>query len=145
MDKEYREKVHRINCLTNDMDSIYHQAARKLGVSDSVLIVLYMLYDKGGQCRIVDICNESGLSKQTVNSAIRSLESDGVLFLEQDMGRTKRACLTEKGKEYTHTTAARLFEAECRAFESWSEQEFEQHLMLMEKYNRTLRAEVEKL
>lgn len=145
MKTQGREKVRKVNCLSNDMNSLYHQAARKLGMADSVLIVLYAVYEKDGRCRLCDICTENGISKQTVNSAIRKLEEERVLYLERDGAKTKRVCLTEKGKAYAERTVARLYEAECNVFEAWDKDEFEQYLRLMEKYNFSLRAEIEKM
>lgn len=139
------DKVHKVNCLSHDMDALYHQAARKLGVSDSVLCILYMIYEKGDGCLLYDICTQSGISKQTINSAIRKLEQDAILFLEQDKGKTKRVRLTEKGKEFVKQTATRLVEAECNAFREWKDEEFELYLKLMRKYNTAFRVEIEKI
>lgn len=139
------DKVHRINNLASDMDALYHQAARKLGLADSELIVLYAIYERGNSCLLYDICRESGASKQTINSAIRKLENAGALYLEKDKGKNKRVFLTAKGKQLTMRTAARLFEAECNVFMSWTEEEFETYLLLMGKYNRAFRAELAKI
>lgn len=143
MKKTYHAQMQRVNCLSKELDAIYHQAALRFGISDSVLLVLYMIYEKGEPCLLSDICRESGTSKQTINSAIRKLEQEGVLYLEADKGKTKHICLTEQGKVYVAETAARLFEAECNAFADWTEEEMEQYLHLMEKYNRSLRAQME--
>lgn len=145
MRKNYYDKIQRVNCLSNDLEAIYHQAARKLGVSDSVLCVLYMIHEKGDRCLLYDICSESGISKQTINSALRKLEKDEVLYLEQDKGKAKRVCLTEKGKVYVTQTAARLFEAECNAFNEWTDEEVELYLRLIEKYNVSFRVQIEKM
>lgn len=144
MQHDRREDVHRLNCLSNDLDALYHLAARRLGVPDSVLIVAYMIHEKGDGCLLYDVCSESGLSKQTINSALRRLERDNVLYLEQDRGKTKRIRLTETGRDFVSRTAARLFEAECSAFASWTDEEFALHLRLMEKYKRALREEIDK-
>lgn len=45
---DYTEKVNKINAMSNYLDAIYHQASRKLGIPDSVLIVLYEIYVSGG-------------------------------------------------------------------------------------------------
>lgn len=145
MDRKYWEVLHRINCLSNDLDSLYHQAARKLGVADSVLIVSYMIYEKGDGCLLYDVCSESGLSKQTINSAIRKMEQDGVLYLEQGKGKTKRIRLTEQGREFVWQIANRIQEAECNTFQGWTEEEVAMHLKLMEKYNNAFRREIEKM
>lgn len=141
----YQERIHRVNCLSNELDAIYHQAARKLGISDSVMLVLYMLYERGGTSPLLEICAESGTSKQTINSALRKLEKEEILYLEQEGRKTKRVCLTEKGKLYVNQTAARLFQAECSAFDDWTDEEVKQYLTLMEKYNESLRKQVEKI
>lgn len=145
MDREKQERVHRINCLSNDLDALYHRAARSFGLADSVLIVAYMIHEKGDGCLLYDICSDSGLSKQTVNSAIRYLENGGVLFLEKDLGKTKRIRLTKAGQDFIERTAGRLFEAECEAFKDWSNEEFETYLRLMAKYNDAFGTEVEKM
>lgn len=145
MINSYRDAVRRVNCLTNDTDALYHLVARKLGITDSVLITAYMLHEKGDGCPLYDIYSESYVSKQTINTAIRKLEQDGVLYLTRDKGRAKRVWLTDRGREFIANTAARLFEAECRAFDGWTQQEVEMYFNLIEKYNSAFRAQVEKI
>ena len=104
-----------------------------------------MIHEKGEGCLLHDICEETGISKQTVNSAIRKLEREGSLYLRQHSGKSKKVCLTDKGKLYMKQTSVRLFEAECGAFEDWSEDEINQYLHLMEKYTLSFRRQVENL
>lgn len=33
--------------LTSEMEALYHQASLKLGITDSISIVLYTIYDEG--------------------------------------------------------------------------------------------------
>lgn len=145
MKNTYYDKVQRVNCLTNDLDALYHQAARKMGISDSVLIVLYMIHEKGDGCLLYEICKGSGISKQTINSALRKLEADDILYLKQDKGKTKRVYLTGKGKAYMLQTAGRLLEAESDAFHDWTKEELEMYLKLLEKYNCSFREQIEKM
>ncbi|MDD7738880.1 MAG: MarR family transcriptional regulator [Fusicatenibacter sp.] len=139
------EIIHRINCLTEDIDSQYHQAAVKLGVSDSVLFVLYMVYTNGEKCLLCDIYKSSGISKQTINSAIRKLEKDQIVYLDKTGGKEKVVCLTEQGKLYAKQTAAKVFEAECNVFGGWNEEEMKQYLSLIEKFDVSLREQIQKL
>lgn len=139
------DKLHRINCLGNEMEALYHQASLKLGVSDSVMNVLYFLYDKGGVCLLQDICRATGITKQTIHSAVRRLEGENLVYLEQHTGKTKRVHLTAAGQALCKRTVARLMEAECGAFSQWTEEEVAEHLRLMEKYNNCLRKQIEKL
>lgn len=145
MKTNHINEIRRINYLTAEMDALYHRASLKLRISDSVSVVLYSIYDADNDCLLSDIYKKSGISKQTVNSAIRSLEADGILYLEQYNGRSKRIVLTDKGKEYVQKTAARLFQAEIDAFASWTEDEVSSYIRLMEKYADCFRQQVENL
>lgn len=145
MNHNHKKEIHRINYLTIEMDSLYHHSSLKLGITDSVSVVLYSIYDAGGECLLSDIYKESGISKQTVNSAIRGLEADGILYLERHDGRAKKVILTDKGKEYVEKTAVRLYQAEVDAFDTWTEDEISTYIRLMEKYADCFRQQVEKL
>ena len=134
-----------LNCITEDIDSLYHQAALKLGVSDSVLFVLYMIYTNGDNYVFHDIYKLSGISKQTINSAIRKLENEDIVYLEKYDGKTKIVCFTKKGKSYIKQNAAKLFEVECNAFREWSEEEMDRYLSLIEKHDASLRKQIQKL
>ena len=136
------EKIHQIKYLTSEMEALYHQASLKLGITDSVSIVLYTIYDTGENCLLSDVYKKSGISKQTVNSAIRGLEADDILYLEQHTGRAKKIFLTENGKDYVDKTVAKLYEAEIQAFESWSIEEINTYIRLMEKYADCFRKQI---
>ncbi len=145
METKIRSRIHRINYLNGELDALYHQASLKLGLTDSASIVLYTLYDNGEDCLLSDIYKQSGVSKQTVNSAIRNLEKKRMIYLEQHSGRTKKVVLTDAGKAFVQKTIARLFDAEAAAFSSWTEEEISAHIGFMEKYIRSFREQVEKL
>lgn len=142
MNQKRINEIHRINYLTLEMDALYHQASRKLGISDSVSIVLYTIYDTGENCLLSEIYKKSGISKQTVNSAIRGLEQDGILYLEQYTGRAKKILLTNKGKDYVNRTVAKLYQAEVQALDAWSTEEINTYIRLMEKYADCLREQI---
>lgn len=143
MNRNHRNEIHRINYLTSEMEALYHQASLKLGITDSVSIVLYTIYDADDECLLSDVYKKSGISKQTVNSAIRGLEADHILYLEQYTGRAKKIVLTDKGKEYVQKTVARLYEAEVRAFDTWSEEEINTYIQLMGKYADCIRKQID--
>lgn len=145
MDNHLDEIISEINCLTEDVDSLYHQAAVRLGVSDSVLFVLYMLHTHGGECLLYDIYKLSGISKQTINSAIRKLEQEEMICLEKYSGKSKLVRLTERGSVRAKETGGRLFEAERAAFQQWSEEELRIYLALIKKHDATLRKQMENL
>lgn len=145
MTKNIMEHLHRINYLSAEINSLYHQAAVKLGISDSVMHIMYMLYDNDGSFMLSDICRVSGISKQTVNSAVRKLERDEIVYLEKQGGKMKKVCLTQKGREYAEQTVRRVFSAEAAAYSDWSEAEINEHLRLMEKYVLSFRDRLKEL
>lgn len=145
METKICSRIHRINYLNAELDALYHHASLKLGLTDSASIVLYTIYDNGEDCLLSDIYKQSGVSKQTVNSAIRNLEKKHIIYLEQHSGKAKKVVLTDTGKEYVQKTTARLFDAEAAAFATWTEEEINAHIGFMEKYIHSFHEQVEKL
>lgn len=138
------EEMKRFNYLAGEIDSLYHEAALRLGLSDSAFAVLYTICNEGG-CGISDVCRLTGVSKQTVNSALRKLENEGVVRLEALDGKQKRIALTAKGSRLAKKTAAKIVEAENRVFGSWTEKERSEYLCLTERYLSDFRKEIDKL
>lgn len=145
MEKNRFNEIKRINYLVNELDALYHQTSLKLGITDSVSIVLYTIYGSDDECLLTDIYKNSGISKQTVNSAIRALEKDGILYLEKYNGRAKKVILTDKGSDYLQKTAVRLYQAEMDAFDTWSDEEVDAYIRLVRKHVNCFRQQIEKL
>lgn len=145
MSKTVSEQIHRINYLSAEMDALYHQISLKIGITDSAMRILYTIYDNGDWCMLSDIYKQTGISKQTVNSALRKLESDNILYLETFKGRSKKVLLTDRGKDYVMHTAARIYQAECAAYTSWTEEELNTYVHLTEKYIDLFREQVKKI
>lgn len=121
--------------LSGEIDSTYHEAAVKIGVSDSVLNILYVLCEKGNKCLQSEIFKLTGMSRQTINSAIRKLEKDEIVYLEQGTGRNTVVCLTEKGKKFSEEKIYPIFEIENMIWSEWTQEERNQYLELTKKYN----------
>ena len=79
MEYYVNEQMKHLNLLTSELDKAYHEAALKLGLSDSVMLILYTLCWCEGECLLGDLT--SSASKQTINSALRKLEADGIVRL----------------------------------------------------------------
>ena len=106
--------------LSAEITSLYHEAAVKMGISDTVLNVLYALCEKGGQCLQSDIFRLTGISRQTINSAIRKLERDGIVYLKRGEGRNTLVCLTEKGRDFSSKKMLPLFQMEDKIWDTWT-------------------------
>ena len=143
--EEIQEKIYRINCLTEETDSIYHQAAVQFGLSDSSLLIFYMLYTNKGQCRLSDLYMVSGTSKQTVNSAIRKMEKKELLYLTPGSGRNTQVFLTEKGKKLMEDTVYRVIEIENEIYNGWTPEERELFMKLNRDFAEKLSDKVKKL
>lgn len=141
MENIVSKELRRYNYLLSETDSAYHEASVKTGLSDSVSMILYTLYENGGECLIKDVRNCSGMSKQTAGSAVKKLENDGIVGLFAE-GRTKRIKLTEKGKTLADNTVKKIIEAENDVFSSWKKEDVENYFRLTEKYLEDFRKRI---
>ena len=134
MDVPISKELRRFNYLLGETDGVYHDAAVRMGLSDSVMRILYCLCCEGDPCPLRTIVRQSGMSKQTVNSALRKLEGAGAVYLEAAGGRSKNVCLTDAGRELAGRTAAPLMELEDEIFSAWGADEVEQYIRLTQRY-----------
>ena len=138
-------QLKRFNHLASEIEAAYHEAAQRLGLSDSAMQVLYTICNNGEQCLLSDICNLSGTSKQTINSALRKLEAEGIVYLETFSGKKKIVCLTAKGKNLINNTVVRLIEIENDIFSSWAKSEQELYLELTQRYLTSFKDKIKEL
>ena len=141
------KEIKRYNHLAGEIDATYHEISVKLGLSDSAMSILYTICDNdnGDCCLLHEIRRRSGLCKQTLNSALRKLEAEGIVYLEQANPRNKNVCLTERGKLLAKRTAIQVIEMENAIFASWSETEMEKYLELTERYLLALKEKMKHL
>lgn len=92
-----------------------------------------------------DICRNCGLSKQTINSALRKLEQEGIVYLEAVDSRHKKVCLTEEGKSLARRTAGAVIEAENEILASWSQKDVEKYIALTRQYLLALQEKAKNL
>ncbi|MCI8408919.1 MAG: MarR family transcriptional regulator [Lachnospiraceae bacterium] len=143
---EYIEdELKRFNYLTNEIDAAYHEAALKLGLSDSAMLILYTICNNGEECLLSDITKLSGISKQTLNSALRKLEGEEIVYLEKFSGKKKRICLTEKGRLLVKETVYQLIKIENDIFDSWTKEERRSYIALTERYLSSFKNKIKEL
>ncbi|MBO5033634.1 MAG: MarR family transcriptional regulator [Lachnospiraceae bacterium] len=128
------EQMKRFNLLSSEIDAAYHEAAFKLGLSDSTMLILYTAYCNGGECLLSDITLMSGASKQTINSALRKLETEEIVYLKSFEGRKKKVYLTDKGMQLAGDTVSHLIRIENEIFGSWSDEETNKYIELTKRY-----------
>lgn len=143
--QEKYEKMRLLNAYICETNAVYHELAQAVNLSDSVTQVLYTALTGGGSCTVREVCFLTGISKQTLNSALRKMESDGLLRLEAVDGKQKRICLTEAGLALANETALVELDLETAILESWPETDREAYLRLMKRYLDDLRRGVNAL
>ena len=136
----FNEGMASFNFLISQIDVVYHEVALKLGITDSAMLILYALCSNNGECMLGDII--SGASKQTINSALRKLEVDEIIYLKTFSGRKKRVYLTEKGKVLVKDTVLRVIKIENDIFSLWSDEERGIYIGLTQRYLRDFKRKV---
>ncbi len=140
-----QSETRRYNRIISEIDEVYHEIAVRQGFSDSAMTILYLLSDNDGKCRLTDLIKSSGVSKQTINSALRKLEKDEIVYLEPAGGKSKRVCLTDKGFAITHETVDKVLNIEKTIYSSWSAEEWKLYVELTERYLFQLREKMKEV
>ncbi len=135
----------RYNYLLGETEGAYHEATRKIGLSDSVSRILYAICDNGTSCLLKEILHNSGLGKQTANSALRRLEAQGIIYLEPAGSKNKRVCLTKKGEVFAQETAGKILRIENEIMDSWPEEDVQKYLQLTEAFLTAFREKTKDL
>lgn len=145
MENANQSEARRYNRLLAEIDEVYHEVAIRQGFSDSAMAIFYVLSDNNGQCRLPELIKLSGLNKQTVNSALRKLEKEDIIYLEPAGGKSKRVCLTEKGFSTVHNSVDRVLDVENRIYSSWTKEEWELYLHLTQRFLCQIREEMKEI
>lgn len=136
---EISKDLKRSNYLFSETSAAYHELYRQFGMPDSAVSILYVLLENEGSCLLQKICRDTGLSKQTVNSALRKLEQDGTIYLNMADSKHKLVHLTESGFVLAERTAGRVIQIENEIFASWPAETVKQYLDLAEAYLMALK------
>lgn len=121
--------------LLNGLDHIYSEFSRACGLSDCAYWMLVDTSAAGGSVAVSRLTSEWFYSKQTINSAIKTLRARGLATLEFAEGSRKNKVvrLTEEGVRFAEQQA---FEA----LEPWEQCEI---MRLVGKFSHVLNEECE--
>lgn len=136
--QDLNQHMERFMFLMGEINAEYSALSSQLGVSDSVMLIFYTLCFNGGSCPMSLLRHLTGLSKQTVSSALSKLEREGAVVLEKTDGRQKQVSLTALGQQQAETTAGRVIAVENTIFDSWTHEDKERCLALTERYRTDL-------
>ncbi len=133
------------NSCFKEIDDTYRSAARLFAMPECRFWILYALWVEGSLTQS-EICGLQAQPKQTVNSALKRMEADGLIRLETGANqRSKRVSLTTAGRGLAARTVDRVAGAETRALETLADGERARLFALLKRYNSLLRAEFGRL
>lgn len=142
MSETFQSEARRYNHILSEIDAVYHEIALNQGLSDSAMSILYVLAEHDGSCLLSKLIKQSGLQKQTINSALRKLEKEDILYLEPADGKTKRVLLTAKGTFTVHNTIDKVIAMENKIYSSWEPEEWKLYLNLTERFLHEIQKEM---
>ena len=136
-----------LDALYCETDKLYHEIARGCGLSDCAYWILYEVQVMGGRASQRAIAERFSYSKQTVNSALKTLEAKGLAELSFAEGsrRAKTVRLTSEGRAFSERHIVPAIAAEDRAFTSLAPQERAELLRLVAAYTRAIDRELSRL
>ena len=142
-----REQSRQMDCLYNETDRLYSGFARSCGLSECAYWVMYEIEVSSGSASLRGMAEAFSLSKQTLSSAVKSLEAKGLIELSFEEGsrKNKVASFTEAGRAFSRERIVPAIEAESRAFGSLEPEERERLVALVSKYARAIRRELDAL
>ena len=133
-----------LDYLYNEIDKLYHVYAHGCGVSDCAYWMLYDLEVAGGALPVAELTQSWSYSKQTINSALKTLRERGLVELPYIEGsrKSKQACLTDAGRAFSAKHIVPAVRAEERAFSFLSGVEQAELIRLVRRYVDALEAQL---
>lgn len=101
MESKQNRALKEFDSLYKMIDDVYHEIALSMHLTDSEFLILYCLLELGDGCSQKDICKLYSISKQTVNSSVKSLEDKGFLVRKAGVGRDIHLFFTEFGRKFS--------------------------------------------
>ena len=124
------------NRTSKELEQLYHAYARHAGVSDAALWLLYVIRLGGNNLTQAAICADWHYPPQTINSALKRLEAQGLIALAPATGsrRDKAVRLTAEGEKTVEHVINPLIAAECGALAALAPEERVMLVSLSRRY-----------
>ncbi len=128
----------------NRIDRLYSIIAHRAGLSDCAYCLMFDIAKNGGSAALSTMCGEWAYTKQTISSAIKSLENKGLIELSFVEGsrKNKVVSLTDEGRKLAERFVDPAAMAEFRALEALGAKEREQLVALTSGYADALEREL---
>ena len=129
-----------MDVLYRESDKLYYELARNCGLSETAYWILYAIEVSGGSITQREIASNFSYSKQTVNSALKTLEARGLVELDYVEGsrKSKLVSLTPDGRAFSDERIRPAIAAEDRAFLSLAPEARLELLRLVSAYTEAI-------
>ena len=121
MKSKQNRTLKEFDSLYKMIDDVYHEIALSMHLTDSAFLILYCLLELGDGCSQKDICKLYSISKQTINSSVKSLENKGFLTRRSGAGRDIHLFFTEFGRKFSEEHIGPVFDMENATFAAMDE------------------------
>ena len=130
-----------LNQCDKELDELYHKYAVHHHLSDAALWILYAIYDANEMITQSDICNTWFFTRQTIHTALKGLEQQGIIEVTSipTNKKSKQLHFTKDGKQTAQQLLTPLLEAEKNVFTAFSDEENELYAQLSKKRCTLLR------
>lgn len=147
MPEDIKKQLALINRQVKETDAVYHALAARMGLSDCVFWVLYLLCESEQALTQYDLANEWFYPKQTIHSAVGKLRQSGYVDLRAVPGTRGRKTihLTQAGEAFCKRHIRTVLAAEEKALGRLSEEERRTYISLAFKHLGFLKEEAENL
>lgn len=146
IENSIQNQIVQFNRMYKAYDDIYQNAAKKFNMPKLSLWVIYVLR-QNSVCTQKDLVEQLYYPKQSLNSALKSLEEKGYVVLEllENDRRSKPIRLTEKGIAFAKDTVDKIIQAENDAFAKLDDSERKTLFDLFDRLSSVLREEMGKV
>lgn len=124
--------------------ALYRGAARRFGLPECAMWVLYFLAVADGPLTQQSLCELMMYPKQTINSSVAKLAKQGLVELSAipSSRNSKSVSLTAKGRELAEGTVLAMRAAEERALVSLGDDGMQRFVELYRRFRKNVQAEM---
>ena len=128
--------LERFNRSWKGIDRVYHEIARRSGLSDCAFWILYALRDAGTAMPQNELSQVWLYSRQTVSSTLRQLEERGLINVQYAAGsrRDKQISLTDEGEHFTGVYIEPAMQAEKKSLLALDERDRDALIAGIDRY-----------
>lgn len=135
-DSHLQEQLRIFNTLWKAQDDIWQEAARNSGLPETAFWIIYILtIENKAELTQAELCDTWFIPRQTCNSAVKKLEGKGLISLttHKGAGNIKYLSLTGNGVSFANKYITPLTNADISSFSSFTNEERELLLSLMQR------------